>query len=131
MSSATELMDMEISKLSETEFRRAIIKLLARLEKSTNNNTDSLRAEMKSKQAKVKNPMNEMQSKLDALMERVSEAEERISDLEDRPMERKETEEKRVKQLIAHEERLREFNDTLKRTNIKIIGIQEGVEREG
>jgi len=72
-----------------------------------------------------------MQSKLDALKDRVSEAEERISDLEDRLMERKETEEKRGKQLIGHEERLRAFNHTLKRTNIRIIGIQDGLGGRG
>ena len=51
-----------------------------------------------------------MQAILDALTYRVNEAEERISDIEGKLMERKEAEEKREKQLIAHEERLQEIN---------------------
>ena len=50
-----------------------------------------------------------MQSKLDALTARVKEAEERISDIDDKLMERKETEENKGKQLIAHEERLQKI----------------------
>ena len=45
-------------------------------------------------------------------------------------MVRKEAEEKREKQLRAHEERLREINDSLRRKNIHLIGIPEEAERE-
>ena len=42
---------------------------------------------------------------------------------------RKETEEKREKQLKDHEDRLREINDTLKRKDLHLIGGPEDVER--
>ena len=43
--------------------------------------------------------MNEMQSNLEVLMTRVNEVEEQVSDIEDKLMARRETEEKREKQL--------------------------------
>ena len=46
---------MDISKISELEFRITIIKLLARLQNSTKDTRESLSAEMKSNQAKIKN----------------------------------------------------------------------------
>ena len=45
-------------------------------------------------------------------------------------MARKETEEKREKQLKDHEDRLREINDSLKRKGLRLIGVPEGAERD-
>jgi len=45
-------------------------------------------------------------------------------------IEKKEKEEAREKQLKIHENRIREISDTMKRSNVRIIGIPEGVERE-
>ena len=53
-----------------------------------------------------------------------------MSDIEDMLMARKETEEKREKQLKDHEDRLRKINDSLKRKNLHIIGVPESAERE-
>ena len=123
-------MDMDVSKISEIDFRVAIMKLISRLEKNINDNIESLRAGMRSNQAKLKNAMNEMQSKLDTLTARVNKAEERISELEDKMIEKKETKEALEKQIKAQEIRLREFNDAMKRSTVRIIGIPEGVKRE-
>ena len=48
-----------------------------------------------------------MQSKLEVLRTRVNDVEERVSDIEDKLMAKRETEEKRDKQLKEHEDRLR------------------------
>ena len=65
--SATELMDMDITKLSEMEFRVTMVKMVCRLEnsinKNRNENIESLRAEMRVSLAEIKNAMNQMQSK--------------------------------------------------------------------
>ena len=45
-------------------------------------------------------------------------------------MARKEAEEKREKQLKDHEERLRETNDSLRRKNLRLIGVPEGANRD-
>ena len=70
-----------------------------------------------------------MQSKLEVLMTRVHEVEERVSDIEDKLMAKRETEEKRDKQLKDHEDTLREINDSLRKKNIRLIGVPEGAER--
>ena len=50
MASVTELMDMDVTKLSEMEFRVTMVKMMCRLEKNINENIneniESLRAEM-------------------------------------------------------------------------------------
>jgi len=64
------------------------------------------------------------------LTARINEAEERISDIEDQMMENKEAEKKRDKQLLDHKGRIREISDTIRRNNIRKIGIPEEEERE-
>ena len=133
VASATELMDMDITKLSETEFRVTMVKMMCRFEKSINENVneniESLRAEMRANLAEIKNAMSQMQSKLEVLTARVTEAEERISELEDGLVEEKTKIEAGLKKIHAHECRLREITDSMKRSNVRIIGIPEGVEK--
>ena len=74
--SATELIHMDVSQLSEMEFRATMVKMLRRFEKNINENIESQRAEMRVNLAEIKNAMNQMQTKLDALTARVNEAEE-------------------------------------------------------
>ena len=54
-----------------------------------------------------------------------------MSDIEDKLMARRETEEKRDKQLKDHENKLREINDSLRRKNLRLIGVPEGTKRDG
>ena len=53
-----------------------------------------------------------------------------MSDIEDKLMAKRETEEKREKQLKDHEDRLRETNDSLRKKNLCLIGVPEGAERD-
>ena len=76
------------------------------------------------------NQLNEMQSKLEVLMTRVNEVEEQVSDIEEKLMAKRETEEKRDKQLKDHEDRLREISDSLRKKNLRLIGVPEGAERD-
>ena len=64
-----------------------------------------------------------MQSKLEVLTTRVNEVEGRVSDIEDKLMAKRETEEKRDRQLKDHEDRLREINDGLRKKNLCFIGF--------
>ena len=50
-----------------------------------------------------------------------------MSDIEDMFMARKDAEEKREKD---HEERLREINDSLRRKNLRLIGVPEDAKRD-
>ena len=85
-------------------------------------------AEFRSNQAEIKNQLNEMQSKLEVLMTRVNKVEEWVSDIEDKLMAKKETEDKREKQLKDNEHRLREICDSLRKENLHLIGVPEGTE---
>ena len=134
VASATELMDMDIIKLSEMEFRVTMVKTMCRLEtkiiyENINENIESLRVEMRVNLAEIKNSMSQMRSKLEALMARVNEAEERIRDLEDGLVEEKAKIEAGLKKIHSQECRLREITDSMKRSNVRIIGIPEGVEK--
>ena len=80
VASATELMDKDVTKLSEMEFRVTMVKMMCRLEKiinkNVNENIESLRAEMRVNLEEIKNSMSQMHSKLEALTARENEAEE-------------------------------------------------------
>ena len=116
--------------MSESQFRSTIIQLLVALEKSIKGSRDFMTAEFRANQAEIKNQLNEMQSKLEVLTTRVNEVEERVSDIEDKLTAKRETEEKRDRQLKDHEDRLREINDSLRKKNLRVIGVPEGAERD-
>ncbi len=61
---------------------------------------------------------------------RIQEAEEQTSEAEDRLVEITDLEQKREKRLKTNEESLRELWDNVKCSNIHIIGVPEGEERE-
>uniref|UniRef100_A0A8C0N314 L1 transposable element RRM domain-containing protein n=1 Tax=Canis lupus familiaris TaxID=9615 RepID=A0A8C0N314_CANLF len=128
--SPTELQNLDYNSMSESQFRSTIIQLLVALEKSIKDSRDFMTAEFRANQAEIKNQLNEMQSKLEVLTTRVNEVEERVSDLEDKLIAQRETEEKRDKQLKDHEDRLREINDSLRKKNLRLIGVPEGAERD-
>ena len=53
-----------------------------------------------------------------------------MSDIEDKLMAKRETEEKRDKQLKDREDRSREINDSLRKKNLRLIGFPECAKRE-
>ena len=62
---------------------------------------------------------------MDAVAARMDEAEQRISDIENN-----EAEKKREIKAKEHDLRISEISDSLKRNNIRIIGVPEEEERE-
>ena len=82
---ARDLINTDINKMSELEFRMMILKILAGLVKSMEDIRETLSGEikeLKSNQVKIKKAINEVQSKMGVLTARINEAEERISDIE-------------------------------------------------
>ena len=61
---------------------------------------------------------------------RMDEAEQRISNTEDKFMENNEAEKKRETKAKDHNLRIRELSDSLKRNNIRFIGVPKDEERE-
>ena len=78
----------------------------------------------------MQHTITEIKNSLEAANSRIQKAEERISKVEDRLVEITNAEEKREKRLKTNEESLRELWDNIKHTNICIIGVPEGEERE-
>ena len=79
---------------------------------------------------KLKNIITELQSQMDGVVARRDKAEQRISDIEDKLIENNEQKKKREIKAKEHYLRIREISDSLKRNNIRIIGVPEEEERE-
>ena len=71
-----------------------------------------------------------MKITLEGINIRKTEAEERISELEDRVVEINATEQNKEKRVKRSEDSLRDLWDIIKHTNICIIGVTEGEEKE-
>ena len=78
----------------------------------------------------MNNTITEMKNTLEGINSRVTEAEEQISDLEDRMVEFTAAEQDKEKRMKRNEDCLRDLWDNIKCTNICIVGVPEGEERE-
>ena len=132
-----QLGDKEILSLQEKDFRLLMLKMMQdignKLEAKTDNLQQTLSKEiqdLKLKQAEMQNTITEIKNSLDATNKRIQEAEEQISEEENRLVKVTDVEQKREKRLRRNEDSLRELWDSVKCTNIHIIGVTEGEERE-
>ena len=124
---ARELLKTDVNNISEQELRIIVIRPIAGLEKSKKDSKESIAAEIKGLRNTyddLRNVANEMQNKWDAVTARMEEAEERIGEIEDKIIENNEAE-KRKRKLLDHQGRIRELCDSLKWSNICIIGAPE------
>jgi chromosome segregation ATPase len=67
----------------------------------------------------------EMQNKTEGQSSRIEQAEDRISELKDKMKSKVKTEELLVKQLKTCEKKMQELTDSIKRPNLRIMGIEE------
>ena len=74
--------------------------------------------------------VTEMKNSLEGIKSKINETEELIRELEDRMVEIKAVEQNREKRTKTNEERLRDFWDYTKHSNMHIIGVPEGDMRE-
>ena len=127
---------MEIGNLPEKEFRIMIVKLIQELRKRMEAKIKKMQEmfnkdleELKTKQTEMNNTITEMKNILEGINSRITEAE-RITDLEDRMVEFTAMEQNKEKRMKRNEDSLRDLWDNIKCTNICIIGVPEGEERE-
>ena len=74
----------------------------------------------------MNNAINEIKKNtLEAINSRIPEAGDKISELEDRMVEINESERKKEKQIKRNEDNFRDLQDSVKRPNIRIIGVPE------
>jgi chromosome segregation ATPase len=70
----------------------------------------------------------ELQNKMEGQSSRIEQTEDRISELEDEMVIKGKTEELLVKQLKTSEKKMQDLTDSIKRPNLRIMGIEEGEE---
>ena len=78
----------------------------------------------------MKNTMEEINKNLETLNNRADIRQDRISSLEDKNTEMLQMEEERERRLTRKEEILPEISDSIRKCNVRIIGIPVGEERE-
>jgi Mg2+ and Co2+ transporter CorA len=70
----------------------------------------------------------ELQNKTEGQSSRIEQTEDRISELEDEMLIKGKTKELLIKQLKTCEKKMEELTDSIKRPNLRIMGIEEGEE---
>ena len=100
ITTANKLIKNDLNNITESEFRKIVIKLIAGLENSIEDSRESIATEikgLKNSKEEIKNAINEQQNKMETTTAWNKEAEERIGELEDKIMEKEEAEKKRDK----------------------------------
>ena len=87
--------------------------------------------EIKKSQSIMNNAINEIKNTLEGTNSRIMEAEGRISEVEDRMVEINEAERKKEKRSKRNENNLRDLWDSVKCSNIRIIGVPEEDKKKG
>ena len=140
-----QLNEVDIGNLPEKEFRIMIVKMIQYLRKrmqakikkmqqTFNKDLEELKnkhlEELKNKQTEMNYTITKKKNTLEGINSRITEAEERISDLEDRMVELSAMDQNKQKRMKRNEDTLRDLWDNIELTNIHIIGVPEGEERE-
>ena len=132
-----QLNEVEIGNLPEKEFRIMIVKMIQDLGKRIETKIEKMQEmfnkdleKLENKQTEINNTITEMKNTLEEINSRITKAEERISDLEDRMVQFIATEQNKEKRMKRNEDNLRDLWDNIKCTNLCIIGVPEGEERE-
>jgi Mg2+ and Co2+ transporter CorA len=69
--------------------------------------------------------MKQIQNTMEGYSSRIEQTEDRISELEDETEIKGKTEEKLLKQLKTYERNMQELTDSIKRQNLRIMGLEE------
>ena len=114
-----ELSDEEIANLSDAEFKTLIIKML----------TEMVEYDHKIEE-KVKAMKSEIKENVQGTNSDVKETETQINGVDQKEERNIQPEKNDETRIQKNEERLRNLQDILKRSNIRIIGVPEGEEEE-
>ena len=116
-------MESQINSL-ESRIEKMQVRLNKEEEIKRVNRKESIE-EIKRSQYIMNNAINEIKNTLEATNSKITEAEDRISEVEDRVVEMIESERKKEKQIKRNEDNLRDLQDNMKCSNIRIIGVTE------
>ncbi|KAF6306560.1 hypothetical protein mRhiFer1_008659 [Rhinolophus ferrumequinum] len=118
--------EIEVTNLSETEFRTLMIRMFKELRDDIKRDVEIIM----NNQLELKNTITEIKNTLEGITSKLNEAEDhRVSDLEDKLAEITQMEQKE-KRIKNNEDGLRVLWDNTRHNNVRIIGIPGGEERE-
>jgi chromosome segregation ATPase len=88
------------------------------------------KSQKKNKRAilKIKSPFSQTKNTVESHSSVLEQVEDRMSELEDKIETKEKTEETLVKQIKSCERNMKELNNSIKRSNLRIMGIEEGEE---
>jgi chromosome segregation ATPase len=109
----------------QTETETTIDTEISKLRAKTDNIKEEVTHNMENLRKKNE---SEIQNKMEGHSSRIEQAEDRISELEDEMAIKGKIEQQLVKQLKTCEKKMQEIPDSIKRTNLRIMGIEEGEE---
>ena len=123
----------EIGSIPKKEFRVMIVRMIQNLGirmQKIQETFNKDQKELKSKQTIMNNTINEIKNSLEGINSRITEAEEQISDQKDKIVEITTAELNKEKTIKRIEDSLRDLQDNIKRTTIRIIGVPEEEEKK-
>ena len=121
---------MEIVNLPEKEFRIMIVKMVHDLMKGLKAKIEKMQEMFIKDLEELSKKQTEMNNTLEGINSRITEAEEWINDLEHRMVEITATEQNIEKRMKRNQDSLRDLWDNMKCSNIHIIWVPEGEQRE-
>ena len=113
---------MDMSNLSDVELKRVVIRMLKELSEDLNS--------IKKSQSEMKDILMEIKNNLQGNNSRVYEAENQINDLEHKEAKNNHSEQQEEKRIQNNADSVRSLWDNFKRSNIHIIWVPEGEEKE-
>ena len=116
-----ELNEMKISNLSVAEFKTLVIRMLKELSELHS---------IKKIQSEMKDTLTEIKNNLQGTNSRVDEAENQINDLEHKEAKNNQSEPQEEKRIQKNEDSVSCFWDNFNMSNIHIIGVPKGEEKE-
>ena len=117
-----ELNEIEISNLSDAEFKTLVIRMLKEISEDFNS--------IKKIQTETKDTLIEMKNNLQGNNSAVNKAKNQINDLEHQEAKTNQLNNKKKKEYKTTEYSVSSLWDTFKHSNIHIIGVPEGEEKE-
>jgi chromosome segregation ATPase len=121
---------------SETKdtIKREIYKLKVttqNIKEELNKGMENLRKKESNRNPGNKSPFSQTKHTVEGHSSRLEQVEDKLSELEDKIEIKEKTEEILVKQLRSCERNMQELSDSIKRANLRIMGIEEEVQVKG
>ena len=124
--SISEMRDEDMEELPDKEFKKIMLKFIRDEEKKREDFRNCIIAEIQ----QIKTKLDDQELKIESLINRINTADERISETEDMQNEGAQLVKQLETSLSKTNKMIQEMKDHLRKLNIWIIGLPEGVERE-